>query len=290
MGEGGPRAVGAERLGRGRAVALAAPATLLLALFFALPLGLLVVEALADGGSAFLRLAADPLVWRGLLNSLALGATAAGISLVVGFTVALHLARLDERLRAALVFCISLPLTFSGLIVAYGFILAFGRAGFVTLLLAEVGVDPGAFASFIYGPAGLAVAYTYYLVPRVVLLLLPVFVNFDERQLLAAESLGATRLRALADVLLPQVLPSAVVAFCLTAAVAIGAYGTALALVGTQVNILPLLLYSKVSDAGSDFPAAAALSLVLLALCSLVMAAGETFAARRKGGTDVTLA
>ena len=56
------------------------------------------------------------------------------------------------------------------------------------------------------------------------------------------------------------------------------------------VNILPLLLYSKVSDAGGDFPAAAALSLILLAICSLVMAAGETFAARRKGGTDVTLA
>jgi putative spermidine/putrescine transport system permease protein len=260
---------------------LALPGALVLGLFFVLPLGALVLEA-AAGGRAAAGALADPLVRRGLAGSLLLGAGAAALSLVLGFAVALHLARLPERLRAALLFCVSLPLTFSGLVVAYGFILGFGRAGFVTLLLARAGVDPAAFAGFIYGPAGLAFAYSYYLVPRVVLLLLPVLVNFDEAQLLAAESLGASRWRALADVLVPQVLPTAFVAFCLVAAVAIGAYGTALALVGTQVNILPLLVYSKVSDVGGDFPAAAALSLLLLAVCSLVMGAGEGFAARRE--------
>ncbi len=269
---------------RGPLALLAAPGLLLLLLFFLLPLAVVAAEAAAGRGRAFTRVFADPLFWRGLANTLVLASSAASASLAVGFAVALHVARLPERLRAVLLFVISLPLTFSGLIVAYGFILAFGRAGFVTLLLARLGVDPAAFAGFIYGPAGLAFAYSYYLIPRVVLLLLPVLVNFDQAQLLAAESLGATRSRALADVLLPQVLPTAVVAFCLVAAVAIGAYGTALALVGTQVNILPLQLYSKIGDASADFPAAAALSIVLLAICSLVMAAGESFASRREAG------
>ena len=58
---------------------------------------------------------------------------------------------------------------------------------------------------------------------------------------------------------------------------AIGAYGTALALVGTQVNILPLLLFSKISDTGSDFPAAAAMSVVLMSICVLVIAIAEIF-------------
>ncbi len=144
-------------------------------------------------------------------------------------------------------------------------------------------VDPAAFAGFIYSPIGLGFAYAYFLIPRVILLLLPVLVNFDRIQLLAAESLGAPRPRALMEVLLPQILPSLLTAFCLVAAVALGAYGTALALVGTQVNILPLLLYSKISETGADFPAAAALSLILLALCSLIMTAGELFASRREG-------
>ena len=175
--------------------------------------------------------------------------------------MALHLSRISEAARTVLVFFIALPLTFSGLIVAYGFILAYGRAGFITQLLAFAGVDPATFARFLYSPQGLAFASSYYLVPRVVMLLLPVLVNFDAAQLVAAESLGATRGRAIRDIMVPQILPTALSAFCLIAAVVIGAYGTALALVGTQVNILPLQLYSMISESGSDFPAAAALAL-----------------------------
>jgi putative spermidine/putrescine transport system permease protein len=264
-------------------LALVAPGAAFLLVFFALPLGAVLVEAAAEGGGALGRLALDPVFWRGLGNSLALSLAAATLSLVVGFAVALHLGRLSEAARTALLFLIALPLTFSGLIVAYGFILAFGRAGFVTLLLAELDlVDPAEFAGFVYSPAGLAFAYSYYLIPRVVMLLVPVLANFDAAQLSAAESLGAGRWRSFADILLPQVLPTALAAFCLVAAVALGAYGTALALVGTQINIVPLLLYSRLSDVNADFAEAAALSLVLLALCSLLMAAAELFAARRE--------
>ncbi len=266
---------------RAQLLGLALPGMAVLALFFALPLSVVVAEAVRGGGEAFLRMFADALFWRGLRGSLALSLSASTISLAAGFLVALNLSRMRPALRTMLMFFISLPLTFSGLIVAYGFILVFGRAGFVTLLLARVGVDPGAFARFIYSPAGLACAYSYYLIPRVVLLLLPVLVNFDRTQLTAAESLGASRLGALRDILIPQVAPAAIAAFCLVAAVALGAYGTALALVGTQLNILPLVIYSKISESGSDFPAAAALSLVLMALCSLVMAVGEFFAQER---------
>lgn len=261
---------------------MAAPGTLVIILFFLVPLAVVVAEAFADGGEAFHKLFVDPVFWRGLGGTLVLGTTAPAVSLIVGFGVAWHLSSLPENIRTNLQFWISLPLTFSGLIVAYGFILAFGRAGFVTLSLSYVGSDPASFSGFLYSPAGLAFAYSYYLIPRVVLILLPVLVNFDRAQILAAESLGAGSFRAVVDVLIPQILPSAAAAFCLVAAVAVGAYGTALALVGTQVSILPLILYSRISDTGADFPSAAALSVVLLALCTLVLAIGEFYVLRRE--------
>jgi ABC-type molybdate transport system permease subunit len=163
-----------------------------------------------------------------------LGVSAGLVALIVGVPVALHLSRMSPRARAVLQVLIALPLTFSGLIVAYGFILVLGRAGFVTLLLAELGADPATVSSLLYGPFGLVLAYVYYLSPRVILLLLPVLTNFDQRQLQAAESLGSSRIRALADILLPQLAPTLFSAFCLVSAVAIGTYGTALALVGTR--------------------------------------------------------
>ncbi|HEX2114937.1 MAG TPA: ABC transporter permease subunit [Alphaproteobacteria bacterium] len=258
--------------------ALAAPGIAVLAFFFAVPLAAVSAEAFSD--DAFARVFANPLFWRGLGGSIILTLTAAAFSLVVGFAVALHLSRLSARVRSALLFVIALPLTFSGLIVAYGFILTYGRAGFVTQLLAFVGVDAVAFSGILFSPVGLAFASSYYLIPRVVMLLLPVLLNFDRAQIAAAESLGATRRAALVDILIPQILPTALTAFCLVAAVVFGAYGTALALVGTQLNILPLQLYSLISETGSDFAAASALSLLLMAICSSIMAVGEVAAAR----------
>ncbi|MBM3600992.1 MAG: ABC transporter permease subunit [Alphaproteobacteria bacterium] len=259
---------------------LIAPGALLLGFFFLLPLAAVGRDAFVGG--AFARVFGNELFVRGLAGSALLTFTAAGFSLLVGFVVALHLSRLAPALRGALAFFIALPLTFSGLIVAYGFILCYGRAGFVTQILATTGVDAVAFSGVLYSPIGLAFASSYYLIPRVVMLMLPVLVNFDWAQVSAAESLGARRVRAVFDVIVPQIVPTAFAAFCLVAAVVFGAYGTALALVGTRVNILPLQLYSMISETGSDFAAAAALSLVLTAICSLIMATGEVIAARQE--------
>jgi putative spermidine/putrescine transport system permease protein len=111
---------------------------------------------------------------------------------------------------------------------------------------------------------------------------LPVLVNFDRAQLAAAESLGATPAQAFRQVLLPQVAAPAVASFCLVAAVVFGAYGTALALVGTQLPILPLKLYSLISETGSDFPAAAALALLITAACSAIITTGEWVGAKHE--------
>jgi putative spermidine/putrescine transport system permease protein len=279
------RAALSSRTGAGTRAMLASPGLLLFVLFFFLPLGFVLAEALTGGTHGIRALLASRPFRTGLVNSLVLGVLAAAVSLGVGLAVALRLARMAERPRLAWQFLIALPLTFSGLIVAYGFILAFGRAGFVTLLLERIfGVDPVAFSQAVYSPHGLAFVYAYYLIPRVVMMLTPVLVNFDTAQLAAAESLGASRLRTLMDILLPQLKAPMISAFALVAAVAIGAYGTALALVGTQVNILPLQLFTMVSDAGSDFAVTATLGLVLAALCTLVMGLGEWVGRGRQSG------
>ena len=262
----------------------AMPGAVVFLLFFVLPLVFVLGEANGDGGSAFARVWNDPVFHAGLRGTAMLGLAAPLLSLAIGVPVAITLARLAPRIRTSLLIAISLPLTFSGLIVAYGFILLLGRAGLVTLLLARLGFDPAVIGGFIFSPLGLGLAYSYYLVPRVVLIVLPAIRNFDATQLSAARSLGATPMRVLADIMLPQIAPSIVAAFCLTSAVAIGAYGTALALTGTQVNILPLLLYSKISESGTDLPAAAVISIVLMAICAMVVAIGEFFSMRGNRG------
>jgi putative spermidine/putrescine transport system permease protein len=265
-----------------RELPLAAPAVVLLAVFFALPVVAVAVDALAEGTRAFARVFALPGFWPSLAGSLLLTLVGATVSTLIGVAVALHLSRLPERRRTLLSFVIALPLTFSGLIVAYGFILGYGRAGFVTQLLGLAGFDTAVIGKALFTPVGLAFASSYYLIPRVVMGILPVLVNFDRAQLAAAESLGATAAQAFRQVMLPQVAAPVGAAFCLVAAVVFGAYGTALALVGTQLHILPLQLYSLISETGSDFPAAAALALLITAVCSTIMTTGEWFGSRHE--------
>jgi putative spermidine/putrescine transport system permease protein len=260
----------------------AVPAGLLLAVFFALPLGALLVSSADDHGSAFVRLVQDPLVLSALLNSLGLALSAGTVSLVVGVPLAMALAGQSPQRRRWLLALLGVPLAFSGLVIAYGFILAFGRAGFVTSLLAHMGADPASMGSLIYTSAGLVVAYAYYLIPRVALMLYPAIANLDRRPLEAALTLGATPLRAMFDVALRELWPSIASAWCLVTSIALGTYGTALALAGTQINILPLLMYLKLSDGQTDFPLAAVLSLLLMAGCTCVLALGECLARQRR--------
>ena len=261
---------------------LVAPAVVLLAVFFGLPLAAVVVDALSDGLGAFARVMAMPSFWPSLAGSTILTVAASSLSLLVGVAVALHLARMEERRRTLLAFVIALPLTFSGLIVAYGFILTYGRAGLVTQLLALLGTDSAILGKALFTPVGLAFASSYYLIPRVVMGVLPVFVNFDRAQLEVAQSLGATPAQAFRQVMLPQLAAPIVGSLCLIAAVVFGAYGTALALVGTRLEILPLQLYSLISETGSDFPAAAALAILITAACSSIMTAGAWFGGRHE--------
>jgi len=251
------------------------PAGLLFAIAFALPLAALVGAAFDGGGRAFATVLGDPLVADAIGRSLGLAAATATMSTVIGVMLAIALAGQSPKRRRVSLAVLSVPLAFSGLVIAYGFILSFGRAGFVTMLLAKLGADPARVGGVIYTGAGLAIAYAYYLIPRVALMLYPAFANFDRRPLDAALTLGARPWRAWLDVAWRELWPSAAAAWCLVAAIALGTYGTAVALAGTQINILPLLMYLKLSDGQTDFSQVAVLSVVLTALCTCVLAMGE---------------
>ena len=261
------------------------PAWGVMALFLGAPLAALVPEAFEGGGAVFARLLADPQFGVAVRNTLLLGLLSGVLSAGVGTAIAIELARQSPGRRQIMLSLLGLPLAFSGLVIAYGFILAFGRAGFVTQLLGMAGADTSVIGSWIYSVGGLAFAYAYYLIPRVALQLYPVFANLDAAPALAARTLGATPWQAWLHTVLPEVAPAVLASSLFVSSVAMGTYGTALALVGTQLNILPLMLLAKVGDGGSDFAGAAAMSLMLMFLCTLVLGAGDVFASRRSRGS-----
>ena len=241
------------------------PGIAIVAFFLLAPLAAVLVEAVG-APAAWTESLGNPLLLRALTNSLWLAGSAATLSVVFGLVLAWAISQGTPQSQQRWLVVLGVPLAFSGLVVAYGFILVYGRAGFVTQLVVAAGAPVSVVGAWLYSMPGLVAAYAYYLVPRAALLLLPVVQGASHSPYLAARTLGASRWQALRDVVWPELRPTLLSTWCLIAAIALGTYGTALALVGTQINILPLLLYVKVSDGSSDLAGAAVMSILLAAL------------------------
>ena len=93
----------------------------------------------------------------------------------------------------------------------------------------------------------------------------------------AAQSLSAGRSTILLRVLLPMLLPSLLSGSSLLFAVSMGAFGIAFALTGTSVKILPMVIYTQVSDMSTDIAQADALAVVLTLVTTGVIVLYERF-------------
>ena len=214
-------------------------------------------------------------------TSLTLSVSTAFLGTLVGLPVsyAIH----KSRHKGFLMALTSVPLTFSGLVVGFAFIVLLGTSGFFTLLLKRfVDINPLEFSAFLFTWRGLVVAYLYFLVPRMILTMTVAWSNADWSLIEAATSLGAGRGSVFFRVLLPMLGPAILSGSSLLFAVSMGAFGTAFALTGTAVKILPMVIYTQVSDMSSDIAQADALAIILTVTTTFVIMLYErTFQKKR---------
>jgi ABC-type uncharacterized transport system permease subunit len=244
-------------------------------LFFLIPLGVVGYGSLHSDESGWtLEYYATSLVAKvnleALKNSFILAFTTTLLGVSLGIVFSYFIYRMGKKGKNFLLSLISIPLTFSGLVIAYAFIVTFGSSGTLTLFLSKIfGANPLTLSGFLYTWKGLVLAYLYFLIPRMILTMMAAWVNMDWGLVEAAESLGAGALRILTKVILPSIWPSVLAGSVLLFAVAMGAFATAYALVGSGVNILPLLIYTQVSDVSYNLPQANALAMILTMVTTL---------------------
>ena len=138
---------------------------------------------------------------------------------------------------------------FGGVPLAFAFIATIGNAGVVTAMLK----DPSASswttpASRSTASAGLALVYLYFLIPLMVLVIVPALDGLRPQWSEAAQNLGATPLAVLAatsavPVLAPPVLGAMMLLFC----GAFAAFATAAAMVGSTVPLVTLQIADVLS-------------------------------------------
>ena len=178
------------------------------------------------------------------------------------------LRKVDSRLRDFVNAFANMTSNFSGVPLAFAFIILLGFNGALTMLLKQAGI----IEDFnLYSKTGLIILYTYFQIPLGVLLLYPAFDALREDWRESAALLGASTWDYWRLIGLPVLTPALLGTFVILLANALGAYATVYALTTGNFNVLPIRIAALVSgDISLDPNLASALAMILVGLMTLV--------------------
>ncbi|WP_061241690.1 ABC transporter permease subunit [Ectopseudomonas composti] len=178
------------------------------------------------------------------------------------------LRQVDSKLRDFVIAFSNMTSNFSGVPLAFAFIILLGFNGALTLLLIQLGL----IESFnLYSKNGLIVLYTYFQIPLGVLLLYPAFDALRQDWRESAALLGAGTWDFWRHIGLPVLTPALLGTFVILLANALGAYATVYYLTTGNFNVLPIRIAAMVSgDISLDPNLASALSMILVGLMVLI--------------------
>uniref|UniRef100_UPI003F49660B ABC transporter permease n=1 Tax=Actinomadura sp. CA-154981 TaxID=3240037 RepID=UPI003F49660B len=233
----------------GAGLLLGLPAYLTVLAVVAYPIGRLtwdVMSAAGPGGVLDpLRSAAERAA---LARTLRVSALVAVASAALGLFVAYALAWSRSRLvRASLWASVLAPFWMSVVVKNYAFVLLLQQQGPVTKALRSTGLL-SAHGDLLYTEGAVLVGMLYAMLPYAVLVLYPSVRDVRVEQLQAAQTLGAGRLRAVRDVMLPATAPSLLSAATLVFVISIGFYVTPIVLGGVGAPFVAARVHEQVFE------------------------------------------
>lgn len=206
----------------------------------------------------------DPLYFKALLSSLRIAATSATLCLLIGYPIALGIARAPQRHRSILLLAVILPFWTSFLIRVYAWMGILRNEGPVNSALLALGIIDtplpmlqSAFA------VHLGIVYSY--LPFMVLPLYASLERQDKTLLEAAADLGATPWRSFWTVTFPLSLPGVLAGFLLVFIPAVGEFVIPELLGDSGTLMIGKVLWTEFFG-NRDWPLAAALAVMMLAL------------------------
>jgi len=260
------------------AALMLAPLVLGLLIAFVQPVGQLLGTSLWHPDftlGEYQRIAATPLYFRIIARTFILAASVTAIALLLGYPVALFLARLSGRRLTLATACIMLPLWTSVLVRSYAWIVILQRNGLLNTFLEWLGVIDAPLP-LLYNQLAVVVAMTHVLLPYMILPIWAALRTMPRDLPLAAGSLGANGPRTFWHVVLPLSLPGVASGVLMVFILALGFYVTP-ALVGGAGTLMLATLIGQQTIELLNWPFAGALATVLLVATLVLVAAFNRF-------------
>ncbi|MFE3577307.1 ABC transporter permease [Lysinibacillus sp. NPDC059133] len=269
-------------------VAWLSPFLVLVLLFFLVPLLYMLITSFQNNdGFTFAQyrsVLTNDYILQGFQNSITLSVISAVIALIVTLFAVYAMMRFSEPVREKILILTNLTSNFSGIPLAFAFIVLLGNSGLFTLLFDKWGIS--ALSSFsLYSWGGLLLIYIYFQLPLALMLLYPIYDGIQQQWKEAAALLGASTWQFWMKIGIPVMLPGIVGTFSVLFANAMGAYASAYALTSSNYNLVAIRIGSLIKGdifAQPELASAIAVILAVTMVTAMLLSEWSISKTRRK--------
>ena len=225
-----------------------------------LPMAALASKAFDGGTHAFWKEISSPEAWAAIKLTLIASAVVVLINAVFGTIIAWVLVRDEFPGKGIVNAVIDLPFALPTIVAGLVLLALYGKSS-------PVGIDVS------FTRAAVVLALLFVTLPFVVRAVQPVMIDLDRSMEEAASSLGAGNRTVLRRIVLPTLIPAILSGIALSFARAIGEYGSLILITGNlpfKTEAGSVYIFGQIEN--ENLPAAAAVSVLLLAIALLVLA------------------
>lgn len=213
-----------------------------------------------------------------LLNSLKVSVVPTIISVFIGVPLAYLMTRYNVLGKKFWHILAILSLMSPPFLGAYAWIMLFGRAGMMTVLLEKIGIT----IPTIYGFGGICVVLTLKLYPYIYMYTSGAMQSIDSSIEECAENLGSNKLRRLLTITIPVVAPSITAGALMVFMSALSDFGTPMLLGGQEFRTLPVLIYNEYfGEVGGNGNLASAVSIIVVIITLLTLFIQKRWVSKR---------
>jgi sulfate transport system permease protein len=253
-----------------------------LSLIVLIPLSALVLRAASIGPAGFWAIASDPRTLAALRLSFGAALIAAAINTVFGLLLSWVLVRYRFPGRRFIDAAVDLPFALPTAVAGIAMAAVYAPNGWIGSIAGKLGFK------IAFTPVGVVLALVFIGLPFVVRTVQPVLEEVEREIEEVSALLGASRLRTVFKVVLPQIYPALLTGATLAFARGIGEYGSVIFIAGNipmVSEIAPLLIVIKLEE--FDYQGATVIALLMLVISFALLMIINLFQAwnrRRLGG------
>jgi spermidine/putrescine transport system permease protein len=237
-------------------------------------------RGLFDGSGAWWQ---TPFV-RAVVVSYVVATVTTVLCLTLAFPLAYLLARRGGRTFKVVIFLVLLPFFTMYLVRAYSWVLMFGPGGVVNATLMRFGVIGEPLGLFNYGAHAVVVGLTHAYFPYMLLTLYASLDGLDFTIVEAARDLGASRVEVLRDHVIPLTLPGIIGGSLFVFVPSVGAFITPTFLAQGKLQMIGMLIESRVAGTYSIGYASAASMFVIVSIVGAMVLAFRYVSIEELGG------